>query len=146
MPRGGRRSVRVHQTGASNRGRVRKLADPVDVASAPPRLELREAVNGAAEQKYLRSRTLLEPPAIVRTKLGGTLLRPSSRCSASRYSEHLQDHCQEHDKVTFIQPEWANTQPLLGVPEWDKGEAPQAQPLFVVTEDIFESPANISDA
>jgi hypothetical protein len=73
-----------------------------------------------------------------RTPLGGTILRPASRCTAERFQHILKDHDEEHVKSSWMQEEWVNAQPLLGISEWSKGEAPRAMACFSVTDDIFD--------
>lgn len=130
-------------TGKSNRRRIKtesgetRLADHVEVALAPPKLEYTN--EHAPTDKWQRPVALFEPPQLIRTKLGGTVMRPSSRCTASRFSERINEHFDEHHAKVFAQPEWSNTQPLLGVPEWNPGEATLARAEFSVTDDAFES-------
>ena len=136
MPRGGRRQRRTHQTGASNRGRIHSLADPVLVQNSPDTLAYADANTQIGTWK--RPCKLLEAPEIVRTRLGGSIMRPVSRCSASRYSDVLENHVNEFQRENFVQPRaWSNDQPLLGVSEWEPGEAPRAAATFSVTDDVF---------
>jgi hypothetical protein len=45
---------------------------------------------------------------------------------------------ESHKEVVFMQQQWSNAQPLLGVSEWLPGEAPRAKPIFTNTDDIFQ--------
>jgi hypothetical protein len=88
---------------------------------------------------FKRSCKILEKPEIVRTRLGGSVMRPVSRCSAMRYSEVLDEHTAEFAQSNFVQETaWSNGQPLLGVSEWEPGEAPRAAAGFSVTDDVFD--------
>ena len=143
MPRGGRRLPRTHLTGASNRwaaiGRKSikgKLADAVEVEHSPPELSFADPNDQLGDFK--RKQKLLEAPALVRTRLGGTIMRPASRCAARRYAEVIDEHITEHEEATFVQRPWSNTQPKLGVPDWLPGEPARALAVYSVTDDVFD--------
>ena len=136
MPRGGIRRSRTHQMGKSNRQRIRKLADDLAVQVAPP--DLTFADPNSQIGRWKRTSKLLCAPVIERTRLGGSIVRPSSRVSARRYKEEIENHLDEHSTSSFIQEEWVNMQPLMGIPDWNPGEAPRALSVFSVTEDVFD--------
>lgn len=136
MPRGGRRQRRTHQTGRSNRGRISSLADHVVVQNSPDTLAYADP--SAQIGNWKRPCKIFEAPEVVRSRLGGNIMRPVSRCSASRYSEVIDNHFQTFQRENFVQPQaWSNDQPLLGVSEWEPGEPPRAAATFSVTDDVF---------
>lgn len=134
MPRGGIRRARTHACGKSNRPRIRKLADEIEVQHHAPDL-----FHTGKDQvgTWKRATKLLQAPQIERTRMGGTIVRPASRCSAERYSHVVDEHVDEHARSQFVQSEWI-IEPLSGSIAWAPGEAPRACPLFSVTDDVFE--------
>ena len=136
MGRGGIRRARTHHMGKSNRQRILKLADAVAVKAEAPDLTFADPKSQIG--RFKRSSKLVVAPEICRTRLGGTVLRPSSRVGASRYKEEIEEHVLEHATSSWMQPEWVNMQPLLGVSEWSPNEAPRALACFSVTDDVFE--------
>ena len=73
-----------------------------------------------------------------RTRCGGSIVRPASRVSAARYTDVVEEHLDSHASMNFMQEEWSNTQPLMGIPDWCKGEASRAPAIFAVTDDVFD--------
>ena len=134
MPRGGIRRARTHQMGKSNRPRIRKLVDEMEVMQHAPTL-----FHSGKDQigTFKRATKLLQAPQIERTRMGGTIVRPASRCSAERYSQVIEEHVDDHARSHFVQAEWI-IKPLSGSIAWAEGEAPRACPLFSVTDDVFE--------
>ena len=102
---------------------------------APP--SLRHADPHSQTFDWKREHSIYEAPVIVRTKLGGNLMRPSTVSGARKYRNIAQEHIHAHEEQTFVQPEWSNDQPVIGVPEWCPDDEKRARPVFVVTDDIF---------
>lgn len=107
MGRGGIRRSRTHQMGKSNRPRISKLADEVTVLHSAPDLKYTDTRSQVGPWK--RATKLLTGPQIERTRCGGTIVRPASRVSASRYSDVVEEHVNDHSSMNFMQDnEWSN--------------------------------------
>ena len=126
----------MHQTGKSNRPRTTASADEFFVSNAPP--SLRYADSHSQTLDWKRQLSVYEAPSIVRTKLGGLYMRPATVSGARKYRNIAVEHVEKYEEDHFVQPEWSNDQPSLGVPEWAPDEEKRAKPIFVVTDDIFE--------
>ena len=133
---GKKRYARRHETGKSNLSRALKMVDVAEIAVKPPVLKFVDP-NEQANRTWKRPTTLYEPPIITTSKLGGVLVRPESRCTADRVQHVLSSFLSTHETNTFLQPQWSNDQPCLGISEWEPGEAPRSKPVFTMTDDIF---------
>ena len=132
-----KRLPRRHHTGKSNLERAIPAIDVEELKVRPPILRYIDPHEHVAKD-WKRPTKLYEPPTVTQTKLGGTLVRPESRCSAQKVAHVVDSFMESHKEVVFMQKQWSNAQPLLGVSEWLPGEAPRAKPIFTNTDDIFQ--------
>ena len=73
-----------------------------------------------------RSVSILEPPELQKTKLGGFYYSEVRICKAPAYRDNLEDIYEDFRKAKFVQPDWSGKQPLLGVPIWSN-DPPQTK-------------------
>jgi hypothetical protein len=121
MPRGGKRLARRHQSGTSNRRRAIKAPDPVTCCERDPDERVLATNELAASMNKLglsRSVSILEPPELQKTKLGGFYYSEVRTCTAPAYSENLEETYEVFKKARFVQPDWNGKQPPLGIPVW----------------------------
>ena len=121
MPRGGKRWERTHQSGMSNRRRARKAPDPVTCTAGDPPVHVKAENELAASLNKLglsRSVSVLEPPRLLKTKLGGFYYSEVKRCQSAQYRDTIEETYSEFVKSRFVQPDWTNKQPQLGIPTW----------------------------
>ena len=114
------RRQRTHWTGKSNRQRAKKYpeVDEMEVERMKGDLKVSDADFAATNNGWAKSIKIFEEPSIIRTRLGGTLYRPLSRCDSKQYIEVLEENLAERSKATFVQPPWTNDQPRMGIPIW----------------------------
>ena len=117
---GRKRMPRVHQTGNSNRSRARKYpeVDEDEITRLQGNLTISDEDFAATNNGWGRSIRIYESPSLVRTRLGGSLFRPLSRCDSKDYIPVLDEALKDKMQATFMQPVWTNDQPRMGVPIW----------------------------
>lgn len=129
MPRGGKRWARRHQSGTSNRRRALKAPDPVTCCERDPSERVLATNDLAASMNKLglsRSVTILEPPQLQKTKLGGFYYSSVKTCDAPAYRENLGETYEAFANAKFVQPDWNGKQPPLGIPVWSS-DPPQTR-------------------
>ena len=117
---GRKRMQRIHQTGNSNRSRAKKYpeVDSAEITRLQGDLTISDEDFAATNNGWVRSVNIYKSPSLVRTRLGGSLFRPLSRCDSKEYIPVLDEALKEKLKSTFTQPAWTNDQPRMGVPIW----------------------------
>ena len=73
-----------------------------------------------------RSVSILEPPELQKTKLGGFYYSEVRVCKAPAYKENLEETYEAFAKSKFVQPQWSGKQPPLGIPVWSS-DPPQTR-------------------
>ena len=131
-----KRFPRRHLCGSSNLPKAQKCVDTAEILIKPPVLKFVDPSEQVG-RVWKRPTTLYEPPVIQKTKLGGTIVRPESRCNAERVHNVVSSFLDSHENHSFLQKQWSKSQPQMGVSEWQPGEAPRARPIFTMTDDLF---------
>ena len=114
------RRQRTHWTGKSNRQRAKKYPEvsEAEVERMQGNLTISDTDFAAINNGWSKAVKIFEEPSIIRTRLGGKLYRPLSRCDSKQYLEVLEENLEKRMAATFVQPEWTNDQPRMGIPIW----------------------------
>ena len=130
MPRGGKRWRRCHETGRSNRPRAIKIGDPADFGVFPQQevFTPNELAETLSKTGLTRSVKVYSPPKVTRTRLGGIYFQSHQVCSSPSYTETVREVFDNHGSSTFVQSQWSNQQPRLGIPTWS--DEPGRQKVF----------------
>ena len=88
------RRQRTHWTGKSNRQRAKKYpeVDEMEVERMKGDLKISDQDFAATNNGWAKSIKIFEEPSIIRTRLGGTLFRPLSRCDSKQYIDVLEEN------------------------------------------------------
>ena len=103
------RRQRTHWTGKSNRQRAKKYpeVDEMEVERMKGDLKISDQDFAATNNGWAKSIKIFEEPSIIRTRLGGTLFRPLSRCDSKQYIDVLEHYLNKNPftvtcNVTFV--------------------------------------------
>lgn len=137
-----KRRPRIHWSGASNRARAKKYpeADDSEVERLRGDLTISDEDFAATNNGWVKAVRIFESPSIVRTRLGGSIIRPLSRVDSKQYLPVLDEALKSRLESTFTQPNWTNNQPRMGVPIWS--DDPMRASCFA-TEGIIAEPPEV---